>query len=38
MLKEPTPLLEEYLKVAMNPTMDNVRKVFEQMVAKPPIR
>jgi len=35
MLKKPTPLLEEYLKVAMNPTMDKVRKVFEQMVANP---
>jgi len=35
MLKKPTPLLEEYLKVAMNPTEDNVRKVFEQMVADP---
>ncbi len=28
-------MLEEYLKVAMNPTKDNVRKVFEQMVADP---
>jgi len=27
MLKKPTPLLEEYLKVAMNPTKDKVRKV-----------
>jgi len=35
MLKEPTPLLEEYLKVAMNPTKDKVRKVLEQMVADP---
>jgi len=35
MLKKPTPLLEEYLKVAMNPTEDKVRKVFEQMVADP---
>ena len=35
MLKKPTPLLEEYLKVAMNPTKDKVRKVFEQMVADP---
>jgi len=34
-LKKPTPLLEEYLKVAMNPTKDKVRKVFEQMVADP---
>ncbi len=33
MLKKPTPLLEEYLQVAMNPTSDKVRKVFEQMVA-----
>ena len=35
MLKKPTPLLEEYLQVAMNPTADKVRKVFEQMVADP---
>jgi len=35
MLKKPTPLLEEYLQVAMNPTTDKVRKVFEQMVANP---
>jgi len=35
MLKKPTPLLEEYLKAAMNPTKDKVRKVFEQMVADP---
>jgi len=35
MLKKPTPLLEEYVKVAMNPTKDKVRKVFEQMVADP---
>jgi len=34
-LKKPTPLLEEYLEVAMNPTKDKVRKVFEQMVADP---
>jgi len=33
LLKKPTPLLEEYLRVAMNPTKDKVRKVFEQMVA-----
>ena len=32
MLKKPTPLLEEYLTVAMNPTVDNVRNIFEQMV------
>jgi len=35
MLKKPTLLLEEYLQVAMNPTTDKVRKVFEQMVANP---
>jgi pimeloyl-ACP methyl ester carboxylesterase len=35
MLKKPTPLLEEYLKVAINPTKDKVRKVFEQMIADP---
>ena len=32
MLKKPTALLEEYLIVAMNPTIDKVRNVFEQMV------
>ena len=35
MLKKPTPLLEEYLRVSINPTTDKVRKVFEQMVANP---
>jgi len=35
MLKKPTPLLEEYLKVAINPTKYKVRKVFEQMVSAP---
>jgi len=35
MLKKPTPLLEEYLKVAMNPSRDAVKKVFEQMMADP---
>jgi len=35
LLKKPTLLLEEYLKVAINPTKDKVRKVFEQMVAVP---
>jgi len=35
MLKKPTPLLEQYLKVAMNPSKDAVKKVFEQMVADP---
>lgn len=35
MLKKPTPLLEQYLKVAMNPSRDAVKKVFEQMVAVP---
>ena len=34
-LEKPTPLLEEYLKVAINPTEDSVRRVFEQMVADP---
>ena len=34
-LEKPTPLLEEHLKVAINPTKDSVRKVFEQMVADP---
>jgi pimeloyl-ACP methyl ester carboxylesterase len=33
LLKKPTPLLEEYLSVAMNPTNANVRNIFEQMVS-----
>ena len=32
MLKKPTALLEEYLIVAMNPTINKVRNIFEQMV------
>jgi len=35
MLNRPTPVLEQYLKAAMDPTKDNVRKVFEKMVADP---
>jgi pimeloyl-ACP methyl ester carboxylesterase len=35
MLNQPTPILEEYFNAAMNPTKDNVRKVFEKMVADP---
>lgn len=35
MLDGPTYLLEEYLKAAMNPTKESVRKVFEQLVANP---
>lgn len=34
-LEEPTPLLDEYLDAAMNPSKEKVRKVFEQMVANP---
>jgi len=34
-LKEPTPLLEQYLNAANNPTYDNVRSVFEQLVSQP---
>lgn len=34
-LEEPTPLLDEYLGAAMNPSKEKVRKVFEQMVANP---
>ena len=35
MLEQPTPILEEYLNAAMNPSKNNVRKVFEKMVADP---
>lgn len=34
-LEKPTPLLDQYLDAAMNPTKEKVRKVFEQMVANP---
>jgi pimeloyl-ACP methyl ester carboxylesterase len=34
-LEKPTPLLDQYLDSAMNPTKEKVRKVFEQMVANP---
>lgn len=34
-LEEPTPLLDEYLDAAINPSKEKVRKVFEQMVANP---
>lgn len=35
MLGKPTPILEEYLGAAMNPTPEIVRKAFEKMVADP---
>ena len=35
MLDGPTPLLQQYLDVAMNPTKESVRAVFEQLVADP---
>jgi pimeloyl-ACP methyl ester carboxylesterase len=34
-LNGPTSLLEQYLHVAMNPSFDNVRNVFQQMMANP---
>lgn len=34
-LDKPTPLLQQYLDAAMNPSEEKVRKVFEQMVANP---
>ena len=34
-LEEPTPLLDEYLDAAINPSKEKVRGVFEQMVANP---
>lgn len=34
-LEKPTPLLDEYLDAAINPSKEKVRKVFEQMVANP---
>lgn len=35
MLREPTPLLEQYLNVALNPSFENVKYVFEQMLGNP---
>lgn len=35
MLKEPTPLLEQYLNAAVNPSIENVKRVFEQMLGNP---
>ena len=34
-LEKPTPMLEQYLDAAMNPSIEKVRGVFEQMVANP---
>lgn len=34
-LEKPTPLLDEYLDAAINPSKEKVRGVFEQMVANP---
>jgi 2-hydroxy-6-oxonona-2,4-dienedioate hydrolase len=35
MLKEPTPLLDQYLNAALNPSFENVKNVFEQMLGNP---
>ena len=35
MLKKPTPLLEQYLDAALNPSFENVKSVFEQMLGNP---
>ena len=34
-LEKPTPVLDQYLDAAMNPSKEKVRNVFEQMVANP---
>jgi 2-hydroxy-6-oxonona-2,4-dienedioate hydrolase len=34
-LEKPTPLLQQYLDAAVNPSKEKVRNVFEQMVANP---
>jgi pimeloyl-ACP methyl ester carboxylesterase len=34
-LERPTPLLDQYLDAAMNPSREKVKNVFEQMVANP---
>ncbi len=35
MLEGPTPLLQQYLDAAMNPTRESVRAIFQQLVADP---
>jgi len=35
MLKKPTSLLEQYLNAALNPSFENVKSVFEQMLGNP---
>ena len=35
MLNEPTPMLEQYLNAALNPSYENVKSVFEQMLGNP---
>jgi 2-hydroxy-6-oxonona-2,4-dienedioate hydrolase len=35
MLKKPTPLLEQYLNAALNPSFESVKSVFEQMLGNP---
>ena len=35
MLMKPTPLLEQYLNAALNPSFENVKNVFEQMLGNP---
>lgn len=34
-LQKPTPVLDQYLAAALNPTPNNVRRAFEKMVADP---
>ncbi|HSA75420.1 MAG TPA: alpha/beta hydrolase [Candidatus Nitrosocosmicus sp.] len=35
MLKKPTSLLDQYLNAALNPSFENVKSVFEQMLGNP---
>lgn len=35
MLNEPTPILEQYLNAALNPSFENVKSVFEKMLGNP---
>ena len=35
MLNKPTPLLEQYLNAALNPSFENVKNVFELMLGNP---
>jgi pimeloyl-ACP methyl ester carboxylesterase len=35
MLNKPSPILEQYMNAALNPSFENVKSVFEQMLGNP---